>query len=142
MAADRQKMIDVLKLLVVPSLRDRGFKGSFPHFRRIEQNKTDVLTFQFDKWGGGFIIEIGSGTPEGTILPWGEVVPATKLTAHDLYGSDRARLSSGPKTKTGKWFRYDDNTQESFEAAADEVLNLLPQADLWWEGKKNQLNLE
>ena len=129
MAADRQKMIDTLKLRIAPQLRDRGFKGSFPHFRRIGISKTDVLTFQFDKWGGGFVIEIGEGPIDGLMLPWGEVVPAKKMTAHDLSGKDRVRLTTDTKTKTDQWFRFDENTQGAFEAAADAVLKLLPQAD-------------
>nr|WP_268888411.1 DUF4304 domain-containing protein [Heyndrickxia shackletonii] len=42
-------MISALKKIVVPELRERGFKGSFPHFRRIFENKIDLITFQFDK---------------------------------------------------------------------------------------------
>lgn len=43
-------MIAALKAVFVPVLRERGFKGSFPHFRRIRPDRIDLLTVQFDKW--------------------------------------------------------------------------------------------
>jgi hypothetical protein len=49
-------MIKLLKGIFIPLLRDRNFKGSFPHFRRTENGRTNLLTFQFDKNGGGFVI--------------------------------------------------------------------------------------
>jgi hypothetical protein len=52
-------MDKALKGRVIPTLRQAGFTGSFPHFRRIQGERTDLITFQFDKWGGGFVIEIG-----------------------------------------------------------------------------------
>lgn len=39
MLTGRDNMISVLKMIVVPELRKRGFKGSFPHFRRISEKK-------------------------------------------------------------------------------------------------------
>lgn len=58
LAEERTRMIEELKKWVVPELNNIGFKGSFPHYRRIKQNRVDLLMFQFDKWGGGFLIEI------------------------------------------------------------------------------------
>jgi uncharacterized protein DUF4304 len=58
-------MIAALKAEFVPALKARGFKDSFPHFRRIEPDKIDLHTVQFDKWGGGFVIEIAKCGPEG-----------------------------------------------------------------------------
>jgi hypothetical protein len=53
MSDDRSRMIAALQAHVVPELRRRGFKGSFPHFRRAAAQRIDLLTFQFDKWGAG-----------------------------------------------------------------------------------------
>jgi uncharacterized protein DUF4304 len=137
---DREKMIATLKLRIIPCLRERGFKGSFPHFRRIGATKTDVLTFQFDKWGGGFIIEFGEGPPDELVEPWGRV-PATKLTAHLLPLSNRVRLIADAKVDEETWFRFDASNQAAFDAAANLVLKLLPQADKWWQGEREQPNV-
>ncbi|WP_053363332.1 DUF4304 domain-containing protein [Bacillus sp. FJAT-27251] len=48
MAAERDKMISELKKIVVPELRMSGFKGSFPHFRRIKKDKIDLMTYPID----------------------------------------------------------------------------------------------
>ena len=60
MSAERDKMIISLKENVIPELRNRNFKGSFPHFRKTGYGKTNLLTFQFDRNGGGFIIELAN----------------------------------------------------------------------------------
>jgi hypothetical protein len=65
----RDDMVLSLKQLFVPALRERGFKGSLPHFRRPLGNRIDRLTVQFDKWGGGFVIEISNCAPEGITQP-------------------------------------------------------------------------
>lgn len=140
MAAYRQRMNDALKLKVVPYLREHGFKGSLPHFRRIGASKTDVITFQFDKWGGGFIIELGRvPTDDVLVMPWGKEVPAAKLTTYML--ADRVRLGADPTGKDEKWFRYDDHTEAACEVTADEILKLLPQAVKWWQGERSQPNI-
>ena len=48
----RAKVNEQIKTMIVPELRKKGFKGSFPHFRRIYENgRVDFLSFQFNKWG-------------------------------------------------------------------------------------------
>jgi hypothetical protein len=56
---EREAMNAALNKLVVPTLRAKGFKGSLPHFRRVGNGATEVLTFQFDRHGGGFVMQIG-----------------------------------------------------------------------------------
>ena len=130
---------------VVPALRERGLRGSFPHFRRVTPTATDLLTFQFDKWGGGFVIELAVGPGGEFVTPWGAVIPAMKLTAVDLPTEARARLQPGPDGSTESWFRYDAGLlrrgSARFERAADAVLQLLPQADAWWRGERPQPNI-
>ncbi|WP_052345860.1 DUF4304 domain-containing protein [Paucisalibacillus sp. EB02] len=132
MSYERDKMISELKKIVVSELRDRGFRGSFPHFRRICKDKIDLITFQFDRYGGGFVIEIGVCSPEGFIHSWGEKVPPNKVTAHDL--SNRFRL----KDNDGQWFRYDveGESENIYEDIAKEVLSHLYEAEEYWENNR------
>jgi hypothetical protein len=90
--SDRQAMIEALKAIVIPHLRANGFRGTFPHFRRIDETRIDLLTFQFDKWGGGFVIEISQCPPTGHHTKWGAYIPPQKVTAHDLHPDARLRL--------------------------------------------------
>lgn len=122
-------MISSLKKIVIPVLREKGFKGSFPHFRRITEEKIDLLTFQFDRYGGGFVIEIAVCSPDGWTHYWGKKVPPNKVTAHDLHPDNRLRL------KGGDWFRYDapDSDDNIYDDVANEVLNYLSEAEEYWK---------
>ncbi len=70
-SSSRSEMQQSLKERVIPVLREKGFKGYFPHFRRIVGGQVHLLTFQFDKWGGGFVIEIAHCAAEGFTNSWG-----------------------------------------------------------------------
>jgi hypothetical protein len=126
-------MIEALKGNFVPALRDRGFRGSFPHFRRIKPDQIDLLTVQFDRWGGAFVIEIAKCGPEGVTTYWGKHIPPKKTCAWDVNGLDRHRLGAPLPRDDGVWFRYDDGTP--VEEVARRVLKYLPEADAWWTGQ-------
>jgi Domain of unknown function (DUF4304) len=142
MSVERDRMIKALKEYVVPVLRVRGFKGSFPHFRRPTSIAIHLLTFQFDKWGGGFTIEIALCPPEGVTMHSGEHMPASKVSAWDVYPPHRPRL--GPE-KTDKWFRFDNRgflNVDQYERAALEVLPYIEkQAESWWSKEPDKKNL-
>ena len=129
MSETRAEANQVLKSAVVPVLRSMGFKGSLPHFRRIGPAKIDLLTFQFDKYGGGFVVEIAKCEASGIVMYWGEKIPPNKVTAHHV-SSPRPRLApngQGPD----HWFRYDGG--RSLDELASEVVSLLEsQAEPWW----------
>jgi hypothetical protein len=93
----RDEMNSALKARFVPVLRKLGFKGSLPHFRRQRDSRVDLLTVQFDRHGGGFVVELAQCGPEGITTHWGKIIPARKVTAHDLHPRQRHRLgTSGP----------------------------------------------
>ena len=123
-------MIPALKSEFVSALRERGFEGSFPHFRRAQTDKVDLLTVQFDKWGGGFVVEIAKCRPEGVTTSWGEHIPPNKVRARDLHPNFRQRLGAPSPGQDGVWFRYDNGTP--VEEVAREALNYLEEADRWW----------
>ena len=55
MGNSRDQMIAALREIVVPVLRDMGFRGSFLHFRRFRDTRIDLLTFQFNRYGGSLV---------------------------------------------------------------------------------------
>ena len=103
----RSEMIRTLKSVVVPFLRERGFTGSFPHLRRQRNNRIDLFTFQFDRHGGGFVIEVSQCDAEGFTTPWGEKIPPNKVRAWDMPRQRRVRIKPLRGGDTGSWFRYD-----------------------------------
>lgn len=117
-----------LKERLVPALRVRGFKGSLPHFRRISSARVDLLTVQFDRYGGAFVVEIARCDTAGVTTSWGKHIPANKATAHDV--RTRHRLGApGPETD-GRWFRFDDGTPVI--AVAESLLGYMEEAERWW----------
>src|SRR5262245_34082606 len=79
MSKPRDQMIAALRDVVVPVLRDMGFSGSFPHFRRIRESQIDLLTFQFNRYGGSFVVEAACCASEGFTTHWGEHIPPQKV---------------------------------------------------------------
>jgi uncharacterized protein DUF4304 len=123
-----------LTKLFVPALRALGFTGSFPHFRRIRNDRIDLLidllTVQFDRHGGGFIIEVSKCPSNGYTTHWGKQIPPNKVRAWDLDPRQRHRLGSPTPGVDGHWFRFDDGTPT--EVVANQATLLLEEADRWW----------
>ena len=131
MSSLRDSIKAVLKSAVVPTLRSRGFKGSYPHFRRFVENGIDLLTFQHDKWGGGFVIEIACAPIEGVTTHWGKVIAPHKVTAWDLHPNKRKRIQ--PFEGEGR-IHGSGAHRGQIEACAKQVLEALPRAEAWWSG--------
>ena len=129
-------MVGALKELVVPKLRAMGFSGGFPHFRRPREGMLDVITFQFSRWGGSFVVEVASCSAAGVDLSCGEHVPANEVKAHHI--GYRLRLGSNPPTEVDHCFDYESATygEQIYRMAAEEVLTYLPQAERYWEFQK------
>ncbi|MFS0883143.1 DUF4304 domain-containing protein [Metabacillus niabensis] len=128
---DRINMNNSLKKIVVPHLREHGFKGSFPHFRRKNEDNIDLITFQFNRYGGSFVVELATCPKEGVTMSWGEEVPPNKVTAHDV--DDRYRLTEDIKESSETWFNYENaKNEEDFDLVASRVLSLLHVSDRNW----------
>lgn len=125
----RDEMNHALKVRFVPALRQLGFKGSLPHFRRQRESRIDLLTVQFDRHGGGFVVELSQCGIEGITTYWGKFLSAGKVTAHDLHPSQRHRLGS-PGPDADNWFRFDDGTSPM--AVADSLCAHIDEAERWW----------
>ena len=142
-SVERDEMIKNLNEIVVPALRQINFKGSFPHFRRFTSERINLLTFQFDRSGGGFVIEIANCKPDGFTTSWGQEIKPNKLTAHDL--NNRKRIQSNMKTEsslTDDWFRYDKKyflgLRDIYKKVCKDVLSKLDFAvDYWENGELN-----
>jgi hypothetical protein len=136
----RDEMVSSLKRLFVPALRERGFKGSLPHFRRPIEGRIDLLTIQFDPWGGGFVIEVSKCAPDGITLHWGEHVPPNRVRAWDVHPRHRPRLGAPGPGEDGYWFRSDDGTPTDKVAAL--AVSYLQEADRWWTRSEPWWNKE
>lgn len=125
----REEMNSALNTHFVLALRQQGFKGSLPHFRRQRENSVDLVTIQFDRHGGGFVIEISRCAIEGVTTHWGKHIPASKVTAHDLHPNLRHRLGTSGKN-TDHWFRFDQGISPT--VVAESLRAYLDEAERWW----------
>lgn len=138
MSLERDKMIKSLNEIFIPELRNRNFKGSFPHFRKTENGKTNLLTFQFDRNGGGFIVELANWKEAEFKTHWGKLIPLNKLNAHDLF--ERRRIypnSTSEENGTESWFRYDQNknfdVENKYELISKNVIKRIPIMEEYWK---------
>lgn len=137
----RRLMMEAFKGRFVPALRERGFRGSFPHFRRRSQARADYLAVQFSSSGGRFVLEIGSTGPDGVDdgpwkdLPVEEIGPMHCVNRRRLHprgeGLDDNWWVFGPGSTTE---RQPPRPREHYDAIADDALaTFLAEGEAWFE---------
>lgn len=127
MSISRDAMIAELKRAAVPVLRELGFSGSFPHFRRMGPERVDVLTFQFSSWGGSFIVEIGACPPQG-FESCSKLIPPQKVKVMHLYR--RMRLGARDE-HSDHWFNF---KKGDYAQVANAIVPLIrDQGEAWWK---------
>jgi hypothetical protein len=99
-AVVRKEADRALRQYFLPTLRNLGFKGSGRHFRRILEDRIDLVTVQFGKWGGSYCVNLAVCSPQG--LPG---IPQEKVTAFDVLPGPRVRLTLDG-LPGDCWFRY------------------------------------
>ncbi|MBS1992666.1 MAG: DUF4304 domain-containing protein [Cyanobacteria bacterium SZAS LIN-2] len=129
-----------LKKIIVPELRRLGFKGTYPHFRRFGSNHTDLLGFQFDKYGDDlFIAEIAQAPGTGFyISKWGEEYQREKLK---YYQVTEARYRLQPRLGGGgeSWFSY---ASEEYDEVARSLFPHLERAEKYFANTSHTEGLQ
>lgn len=136
---DRKSMHAALKKIIVPELRRCGFKGAYPHFRRVLAAQTDLLWFQFDDYGNNFVIEISQAIGSKVYTDkWGARLHMDKLKTYDV---TEARFRVQPRTgkDTENWFSY---AEADYENVAFSLMQHLERAEEWWANPTNCEGLE
>jgi hypothetical protein len=98
----------------------------------------DLLGVQFNKYGGSFVVEIGSCPLEGVRIWGGRLVAAEKARYFDLPWELRLRLGSKPgRVNRDHWFKFRKGFLVywfSYDSVARSVLPFLDnQAEPYWE---------
>lgn len=55
-----QKMRNALSKYVIPDLTAKGFIGKYPHYKKIYEDRIELLCFETNKWGNSFKVEIST----------------------------------------------------------------------------------
>jgi Domain of unknown function (DUF4304) len=143
-----EKMKRALQACAVPALRRLGFKGSFPHFRRVRDLTAELLSFQFNKYGGSFCVELAVMTAEDTAPnSWRGAISLAKARVTDV-NSNRHRL--GAAEDGDYWFVFglehdgqnhvalkDDGFYDSIAVRVAQLVE--GEALHWWESSNLSL---
>lgn len=128
---NRNKMISCIKEIIVPKLREWEFKGSYPHFRRANDEGFDLLSFQFNRYGGSFLIELSVAYPmrakyRNCYFVGNESLEKEikKINTGNTFARYRVR------NKKDEWFRYEMKNKEK---VAEKALSKLSPAIKWFE---------
>ena len=61
---NREFMLDTLKKHTFPLLMSKSFTGKYPNFRRELDSCIELISFQTNKWGGSFTVEVSAVFPK------------------------------------------------------------------------------
>ncbi len=122
----RKLMDKTLKTFVVPEIRKFGFSGSYPHFRRMKDNKLEFISFQFSLYGPSFIVEAGKTTKE-QLSDLSKDMPFEKLN----HGNTAQRFRIKPdESISDHWYSFEDFIKVAdFENVARSIIPLISKAE-------------
>ena len=128
-------MQKALKRFWLPEINRLGFTGKSPDFQRLGADFQDLLSLQYWKYGGEFILEFARRERGSFTTSWGPVIPEEKLEIAYINTLFRARLEQRGST-TGQHLQgfdfslFGEDVAE-YEALAKEVASLLHEVDDW-----------
>lgn len=107
--SNREVMLSALKEHTFPLLNEKGFTGKYPNFRRKLDGCIELISFQANKWGGSFTIEVsavfpGSSTPNYTLYDG---------VSEDTFGVEATDKRYRLHGMYAGWFYYRDVYQKS-----------------------------
>jgi hypothetical protein len=112
-------MLNALEGLAGPVLRERGFVGHFPVFRRTKNGELHLLELQFSRYGSAFRLNLGVCPAEGITTKWGEFVPPDEVnTSYELqrkYYLDPRNITAGKSQE--HWFSFCNENVEQVTAS-------------------------
>lgn len=133
MSRESNLMRKALREHLQPQLTASGFSGGPVNYSRFRDDLQDVLSVQFWKYGGSFILEFGYRTRGPLMTTWGEAFQEDAVTIACLPLSARARLQNQSSLQDEDFagFRFKDFGEHSnhYDSLAIKVAELLPQVD-------------
>lgn len=114
-----------------------GFHIRYPHFQRKRNGCLELVSLEYDKWGGGFFLEFAKCDVGDLHTTWGEIVPEADINAAYTDPRVRARLlaTTSPSNSPMDYFRYDSfaDDREKCDLLVEKLVSLLPQVLRWFE---------
>lgn len=130
----REAVADAKKAIVaatIPALRDLGFAGSFPTFRRVAPDRHTVVVFAWGRAQGMLTVRLGVVPPRKGTTPAEDAKRAFNIR-------NRQRCSLDELTRETDWrlLSFDNAAEKWGETWPDELASLLAKLikreGLWW----------
>lgn len=133
MSREGNLMRKALRKHFLPEMLRLGFVGTRSSFQRLGSDFLDLLSIQYWKYGGEFILEFARRERGDLITSWGELVPESKLEVAYVNPLNRARLVRATNTSNFGGFQFGTfgNDVAAYDVLAARVAALLVQADNW-----------
>lgn len=136
----REMMARALKEITIPFLQDNGFKGNYPNFYRDRNNHIDLLRFQFNKWGGSFVVEISYADRSRNNLTTAKDTEIPNISVTQT--RERLRLGASQDDKD-YWFKFNNRNiffwRDKYVSTARKVNQYISnQALPWWQDKDSE----
>ena len=105
-------MINALKQITVPFLRQKGFKGSFPKFKNLNNDIEYSVVFMFSQFGNQFSVELAL-----------------------INGSKKQNRLKRTNDVNQEWFDYSNHTSDNqlCNLIANEIIENWSTAENWWK---------
>jgi hypothetical protein len=108
LSTEAKMMKNALCTIVVPYLRNDGYKGTFPHFRRQREDRVDLLSFQFLTLGGGrYTINLNVCSHQEIVNSSSLSDTPNRVTANHFFGGERL---SKEDFVSDHWFVFGGNS--------------------------------
>ena len=137
MSREGDLMRKALKKILLPELARIGFIGTSSNFQRRSAENLDLLSIQYWKYGGQFILEFARSKRGVLNTSWGEVVEEENIGVAHISPLQRARLQQSLEASEElfRGFKFSGFGEDlaKYSALAIEVSSLLPQVNAWLE---------
>ena len=137
MSLEGDLMRKALKKVLLPELNRIGFTGTSSNFQRRSTENLDLLSIQYWKHGGQFILEFARSKRGALNTSWGEVVQEENIGVAHIFPLQRARLQQTLEASEElfRGFKFSGFGEDpaKYIALAHEVASLLPQVNAWLE---------
>lgn len=64
---NREIMLKALNKTVIKDLKEQGFTGKYPHFKKKKEDCIELISFQANKYGGSFTMEVSAVFPDSKV---------------------------------------------------------------------------
>ena len=102
---NREIMLKALNKTVIKDLKEQGFTGKYPHFKKKKEDCIELISFQTNKYGGSFTLEASAVFPGCRVTNLSDTkAEVNENTVEMACTNERYRL----KGMFDGWFYYRD----------------------------------